>query len=79
MRSTMIAMAVTALISAFGISAQAMGSKPQQPAPAPNTQPSGDAVEQMRDYTRDSRQSTTPADVFMPGSTEPIRRDDGNE
>jgi hypothetical protein len=34
-----------------------------------------DPVEQFRDYTKDKRQSTTPADV-MGVPTDPVRRDD---
>lgn len=38
-----------------------------------------DPAQSMSDYVKDSSQSTTPADVFIPGSTEPIRQDDDDD
>lgn len=40
---------------------------------------SSDMHKYFRDYTKDSEKSTTPADRFIPGSTEPVRRDDTNK
>jgi hypothetical protein len=35
-----------------------------------------DPTTSMQQFLQDPKQSTTPADIFMPGSTDPVRRDD---
>ncbi len=70
------------IAASFAIAANtgmAMGKKPQadpdSSSPPPSADSNKDATEQFNDYIKDSKQSTTPADVFIPGSTEPVRQD----